>query len=79
MAMPTAPAQPVPADPDATLGMCLLHADYHPMNGECWGAILDWMVSHDHIPEADRRAVYAADVERAMLDTLLPTLQSSSI
>ena len=54
--------------PQATYGMCLLHADYHPMGQDCWSACMDWYLAHEHLPEAERRALYALEVERGMLD-----------
>lgn len=63
---------PAPVDDDlASHGMCLLHADFHPMSGDCWAACLDWSIQHQHLPEDQRRDLYQAEVERAMLDTLI--------
>ncbi|MEU9703075.1 hypothetical protein [Streptomyces sp. NPDC047981] len=47
---------------------CLLHADYHPMTSECWGATVDWYFTHDHLDQAAARDAYLAAVEREMLD-----------
>ena len=60
-------------DHSTTYGMCLLHADYHPMDGDCWSTCLDYNLAHQDIPEAARRDMYQAEVERAMLDTLIHT------
>jgi hypothetical protein len=56
--------------PDQPITACLLHADYHVMAPDCWGATLDWDFAHQNIPEADRRSVYQAEVERRILATL---------
>lgn len=55
--------QPTPGD----LGMCLLHADYHPMGQKCWAVTLDWFLAHHHLPQAERRDWYQLAVEQAML------------
>lgn len=57
---------------DQPITACLLHADFHVMSSECWGATLDWMLDHQNIPEAQRRDAYQAQVERQMLDDLNP-------
>ena len=49
---------------------CLLHADFHVMESECWGATLDWYTAHQDVPEAQRRDAYQAEVERRMLNAL---------
>lgn len=58
--MTTAPAVPITA--------CLLHADYHRMDRECWGVVLDWQNNHLSLPERQRRNDYQAAVERAILN-----------
>lgn len=70
--MPTAPEH---STPTGIPGMCLLHADYHPLAPDCWTAMADWFFAHAHLPDAEARDWYQADVERAMLDHLLPTLK----
>lgn len=76
MTTPTAPAPELPAvDPDTIPGMCLLHADFHPMDPACWEATVDWYFDHQHIPETEQRHVYAAEVERGMLDALVAELR----
>lgn len=52
---------------------CILHADYHRMDTDCWGATLDWQDQHQHVPEAQRRDGYQAAVERLILDQLHTT------
>lgn len=69
--MPSAPAPPAAPSPDDVPGMCLLHADFHPMDPGCWSACVDWYFDHQHIPEAAQRDAYAGEVERAMLDELV--------
>ena len=49
---------------------CLLHADYHVMSPKCWTVTLEWMGRHEHMPEAEQRAAYQGAVERAALDAL---------
>jgi hypothetical protein len=53
--------------------MCLLHADYHPMDEDCWAHNVDWYVAHPHLTDAEQRDLYALEVERAMLDTHIRT------
>lgn len=66
MATPLAPA---PTTPDTRVhGMCLHHADYHPMRAACWTAAADYYLEHPDIPEAEARARYQHAVEQAMLD-----------
>jgi hypothetical protein len=48
--------------------MCLLHADYHPMGTDCWALTLDWFLARHHLPDAEARAEYQLEVERAMLN-----------
>ncbi|MDX2658322.1 hypothetical protein PV382_23855 [Streptomyces scabiei] len=59
-------------------GMCLLHADFHPMGQDCWQTCTDWYLAHTELPEQDRRDRYQWEVERAILDqhirALNPTL-----
>lgn len=69
--MPTAPTAPSAPDPDAVPGMCLLHADFHPMGSDCWSACVDWYFDHQNIPQARQPDAYAGEVERAMLDALV--------
>lgn len=69
--MPTAPQHPTTSIP----GMCLLHADYHPLTADCWTHMADWFFDHQHLADTDARDWYQADVERAMLDNLLPILR----
>jgi hypothetical protein len=52
-------------------GMCLLHADYHPMGQACWSATLDWFLAHHHLPDPDRRDWFQLAVEQAMLNAHL--------
>ncbi|MEU5043235.1 hypothetical protein [Streptomyces griseorubiginosus] len=51
--------------------MCLLHADFHVMDSTCWGVTLDWFFTHADLPEPEARALYQAEVERAMLDAYI--------
>ncbi|MER6092491.1 hypothetical protein [Streptomyces bluensis] len=67
MATPLAPPAAVMPTPHS-YAMCLLHADYHPMGGDCWATTLDWQLAHHHLPDAEARAEYLLEVERAMLD-----------
>ena len=60
-------------DHRTTLGLCLLHADYHPMGQDCWAACMDWYFAHHDLPEAERRNLYALEAERAMLDAHIRT------
>ncbi|MDX2948034.1 hypothetical protein [Streptomyces caniscabiei] len=55
-------------DHSTTLGMCLLHADYHPMGQDCWARTMDFYFEHPDLTGAERRDRYAFEVERAMLD-----------
>lgn len=67
-------ATPASAEADlASYGMCLLHADFHPMSGECWAACLDFNLARPHLPDSALRDLYQAEVERAMLDTFIRT------
>lgn len=65
--------------PAAEHGVCLLHADYHPMAGPCWGAILDWYADHKHLNDRERFDAYQAEVERRMLDTLVAKTDSNPL
>lgn len=47
---------------------CLLHADYHRMDRDCWGVVIDWQDRHQHLPEQQRRNDYQAAVERRILE-----------
>lgn len=49
---------------------CLLHADFHVMTPECWTATLLWMGTHEDMADDERRAVYQAAVEQAMLQEI---------
>lgn len=60
-------------DHSTTLGMCLLHADYHPMSQDCWSHTMDWYLAHPSLDDTERRALYALEVERAMLDLHIRT------
>lgn len=71
--MPISPPAPDQTAPPP--GMCLLHADFHPMRTDCWMARLDWDLEHEHLPEDTRADLYQADVERSMLDALIRTLR----
>lgn len=51
----------------APVTACLLHGDYHRMEADCWGAVLDWQERHHHLPEPQRRDAYQAAVERRAL------------
>lgn len=66
MATPLAPA-PAPL-PARVHGMCLLHADFHPMTGTCWTATADFFFGCQDLPEQQARNLYQLEVERAMLD-----------
>jgi hypothetical protein len=55
-------------------GMCLLHADYHPMGQDCWEHTVDWHFAHPHLDAAEQSDLYALAVERAMLDAHIRTL-----
>jgi len=60
---------PPAATPEAGMrSMCLLHGDFHAMDGDCWGVTFEWMLDHQHIPEHARRDAYLLEVEQAMLD-----------
>lgn len=48
--------------------MCLKHADYHPMDGDCWTVTADFYFTHEHLPEADARDLYQLAVEQKMLN-----------
>lgn len=48
--------------------MCLLHADYHPMAGDCWVATADFFFEHASLPLEAARDLYQLEVERLMLD-----------
>lgn len=50
---------------------CLLHADIHVMDRECWSVTLDWYFTHDHLEAGEARDDYQAAVERKMLDQLM--------
>lgn len=54
-------------DQDQPLGLCLLHADYHAMQQECWAAILDWQADRWDVALDLRAAAYHAEVEHRML------------
>ncbi|MFE6126690.1 hypothetical protein ACFQ6Q_00235 [Streptomyces sp. NPDC056437] len=49
---------------------CLLHADIHPMQRDCWGAVFTWQVANDHLEGQDAHDAYQAAVERRMLDQI---------
>lgn len=53
---------------------CLLHADFHAMGADCWGATFEFDLkqqeSHPELNLQDRRDAYQAAVERRMLDQL---------
>jgi len=69
LATPLIPApRPSPASATVVHGMCLLHADYHPMDGRCWKAIADFFFAHAELTEQQARELYLLEVERAMLD-----------
>ncbi|WP_045562707.1 hypothetical protein [Streptomyces sp. FxanaA7] len=63
-------------DHSATLGMCLLHADYHPMGGDCWAHTMDWYFAHPDLTDTERRDRYAIEVECAMLDKHILALKT---
>jgi hypothetical protein len=48
--------------------MCLLHGDFHTMDGACWSATLDFYLEHADLPPQEGRDLYLAAVERQMLD-----------
>ncbi|MBE4761790.1 hypothetical protein [Streptomyces caniscabiei] len=54
--------------PQSPYGMCLLHADYHPMEQDCWSRTMDFYFEHPDLTDAERRDRYALEVEQAMLD-----------
>ncbi|MGW0948467.1 hypothetical protein ACWD4O_38755 [Streptomyces sp. NPDC002623] len=66
--MPTPLAAAPPAAPTRVHGMCLEHADYHSMTGDCWKTTADFFFAHSHLPEAEARDCYQAAVELAMLN-----------
>lgn len=55
---------------DAPITACLLHADYHLMNRECWDTTLDWYFERQHLSAGAQRAAYQGAVERRILDGL---------
>jgi hypothetical protein len=55
--------------------MCLRHGDFHVMDGDCWGATLDWQFARPHLTGAEARDAYLAAVERQMLDNLIGDLR----
>jgi hypothetical protein len=57
-----------PATPTRVHGMCLLHADYHPMAADCWETTVEFYFAHDGLPEQEARDCYQAAVEAAILD-----------
>ena len=61
--MPTTPTATQPT-------VCLLHADVHVMEADCWGATLDWYLAHADLDHAEARDDYQAAVERKMLDQI---------
>lgn len=50
------------------IAACLLHADFHAMDHQCWTETLRWMDAHEDLSDDEQRASYQAAVERAMLD-----------
>jgi hypothetical protein len=48
--------------------MCLLHADYHPMDGRCLTALTDFFFEYADLPLPAARDLYQLEVERLMLD-----------
>ncbi|MFD5848323.1 hypothetical protein [Streptomyces chartreusis] len=50
--------------------MCLLHGDFHVMDGDCWSTTLDWRLTHTHLEGTAARDAYLTAVERRMLDNL---------
>lgn len=62
------PASPPSKTPAQVHGMCLRHADYHPMTGDCWSTVADFFFAHQHLPEAEARAAYLLAVEQQMLN-----------
>lgn len=72
---------PTPMTPSVLgeYGMCLLHADYHPMGADCWASYLDWNLAHHRVPRAERTDRYMDAVERAMLDAHLANLNPTVI
>lgn len=46
--------------------MCILHADFHQMEAECWAAVVEWYF-RDGVIEPGYRDRYQAAVEREML------------
>jgi len=51
--------------------MCLLHADVHVMDADCWAHTVDWYFAHEHLDQAAARDDYQAAVERKMLDQIV--------
>lgn len=49
---------------------CILHAAVHPMDADCWAAVLTWQAANDHHEPHETRDAYGAAVERRMLDQL---------
>ncbi|MFD5899075.1 hypothetical protein [Streptomyces sp. NPDC060366] len=63
MTAPTTTAIPVQS-PTA----CLLHADVHVMDADCWAAVLNWQAANDHLEPHEAHDAYQAAVERRMLN-----------
>ena len=70
--MPTeSPTAAVPAVAADRPTACLLHADVHVMDRDCWAVTLDWYATHDHLEGQEARDAYEAAAERKMLDDLV--------
>lgn len=63
-------------DHSTTLGMCLLHADYHPMGEDCWAHCTNWYFAHAHLTDTECRDRYALEVECAMLNKHILALRT---
>lgn len=49
---------------------CLLHADIHPLDADCWTAVHNWQTANSHLEPHESRDAYQAAVERRMLDQI---------
>jgi hypothetical protein len=58
----------------APITACLLHADYHAMDADCWDVTTGWYFDHQDEPTRQQRNAYQAAVERRILDGLRPTV-----
>lgn len=49
------------------MNACLLHRDYHVLDQDCWGVVMDWISNHRHVPDDWRNEFYQQAVESAIL------------